>query len=643
MSDYTSNYAFTISTNALAIMPQITGNITRLSHSVKEVSKTWESFGNKITVLNGIQKFVENFSGTFEETLAPGIAFNTSMAELSAISGETGEGLRTIEKYARESAQTFGIPAVQSVETYKVLLTQLNPELVKSPSALREMGDAVFTLSKTMGGDATAAAELLIGAMTQYDVSLAHPLQASREMTEMMNVMAASGQMGSGKLSAIKLALEECGRAAKTAGFSFEETNAAIQVLDREGEKGAAGGKALANVMNVLSGISFLPPDLLSELEAAGINTDILAEKSLSLAERLSPLEGVLNNSALFTKLFGEENDKIAMKLVENIAGLKQYTEAVSGTNTAFEQARIVMDSYSERKARIQAQFDDFKISLFNSVGELGIWMETLTEVLSPLTDFLNLILDLRKIFSFFSKSGILNVFKGLQKVMSVLSKLNLAKVFTVFKTVGISACRAIGVAIMNIPVVGWIAAAISAIVALGVYFWNTSAKFRAILKGLFAAFGATFGGIWELAKNIFSSIGDLVYSIFTFNFSGAKEAINNFKGGFTEYGNQISDSFQEAYNAEMQRSESPEEEPGTTGTSFAPSQVEGGAISDGLSGSGEASDRVGKIRQINVSIEKLIDKFEIHTTNIQQDMGRVKDMVAEALIRAVNDVNYAV
>ncbi len=48
------------------------------------------------------------------------------------------------------------------------------------------------------------------------------------------------------------------------------------------------------------------------------------------------------------------------------------------------------------------------------------------------------------------------------------------------------------------------------------------------------------------------------------------------------------------------------------------------------------------KIKNINVTIEKVIDKFEIHTTNMHEDIGKVKEMVAEALPGAVNDVNYA-
>lgn len=67
-----------------------------------------------------------------------------------------------------------------------------------------------------------------------------------------------------------------------------------------------------------------------------------------------------------------------------------------------------------------------------------------------------------------------------------------------------------------------------------------------------------------------------------------------------------------------------------------------GGAISAGLAGIGGSPDKADKIKNINVTIEKLIDKFEIHTTNMHEDIGKVKEMVAEALTGAVNDVNYA-
>ena len=646
-----------------------------------------------------------------DETLAPGAALNASLADLSAISGETGESLRTIERYARDAAKTFGGSAAQSVESYKLLLSQLSPELAKTPDALKAMGDNIAVLSKTMGGDAKAAAEVLTTAMNQYGVSLADPMEASRKMAQMMNVMAAAGQAGSAELPTIKVALEQCGMAAKAAGVSFEETNAAIQVLDKAGKKGAEGGVALRNVMSILSTGRFLPKDVKEELTAAGVDINALTDKSKTLTERLQPLKTVLNDTALFTKLFGRENSNAAMALVQGIDEVNRYTDVISGTNTAFDQAGIIMESYNEKKARVQARFDDFRISVFNATGDFGIWVETVAGSLVPLSQLMPLIMGVGKAMTLVKSINFAGVFSSLSRMVTVaryqllfmnaelrtgqmvsvgflgnITRATAAVVrfatvgllsgvkalgawvlslvtggtasatfagiasgaFATFKVAAVSACRAVGIAIMNIPIIGWIAAAIAGLIALGVYFWNTSAKFRAVLKGLGAAFVATFKGIWNLAKTVFGSIGDLIKAAFSLDGKGIKEAISRLKGGFSEFGSSVGKAFNDAYEGEMARSKAEQEakkkaEASETGDPVvvAPDSG-GGSISAGLAGIGGSPDKADKIKNINVTIEKLIDKFEIHTTNMHEDIGKVKEMVAEALTGAVNDVNYA-
>ena len=197
MSDYAFNYSFNITGNASTAAQQITGDVTALNNTVKQATGIWDSFAGKVVAFNQLSQFVEGFSRTVDETLAPGAALNASLADLSAISGETGESLKTIERYARDAAKTFGGSAAQSVESYKLLLSQLSPELAKTPDALKAMGDNIAVLSKTMGGDAKAAAEVLTTAMNQYGVSLADPMEASRKMAQMMNVMAAAGAAAS--------------------------------------------------------------------------------------------------------------------------------------------------------------------------------------------------------------------------------------------------------------------------------------------------------------------------------------------------------------------------------------------------------------------------------------------------------------
>lgn len=714
MSNYSFNYSFNITGNCDVVVQGISQNVEKLNDNIRKSVGLWDSFEGKLLALNQFTQYVEGVGRTMQEALQPGAALNASLADLSAISGETGESLRRIEGYARETAKTFGGSAAQSVESYKLLLSQLSPELAKYPDALRAMGDNIAVLSKTMGGDATAAAEVLTTAMNQYGVSLADPMEAARRMAEMMNVMAAAGKEGSAELPAIKVALEQCGMAAKGAGVSFEETNAAIQVLDKAGKKGAEGGVALRNVMMILSRGRFLPKETLKELQAAGVDIGLLTDKTRTLAERLEPLKVVLKDSALFSQLFGMENSNAAMALVQGIDEIRRYEGAITGTNTAVEQAGIIMESYNERLSRVRARFDDLKISLFNASGDWGIWVEVVVSSLVPLAQITPLLIGIGKgiafiqtlnfagmwrstigamsgaIFSLQMYNGYLSIGKvqalgfGRNIIQATVAAVRFATVglwsgikalgayilslvtggtasatfagiasagFTTFKLAAVTACRAVSAAIMSIPIIGWIAAAIAALAAIGIHFWNTSVKFRATLKGLWASFKAVFSGIWDLAKNVFGGIGDLIVAAFKFDGKGIRDAIQRMKGGFSEFGAEVGSAFTKAYDEEIARSKAAAAakekasagEPSSDGVLPTPTPD---PLAAGLQTSGAsvaaAAPKADKIRNITVHIDKLIDRFEVHTTNLREDVSRVKDMITEAVVAAVNDINFA-
>ncbi len=702
------NYNFNLTGNAASTVPQITAGVTAMTGKIKESCGAWDSLQGKIVVLNQLSDFVGKFQKTVEDTFKPGADLNKSLSELAAISGSAGKELQMIEKYARESALTFGGSAAQSVESYKLLLSQLSPELTKYPAALKAMGDNVSILSKTMGGDATAAAGVLTTAMNQYGVSLDDPIKASEIMAEMMNVMAAAGQAGSAELPTIKQALEQCGMAAKAAGVSFVETNAAIQVLDKAGKKGSEGGIALRNVMATLEKGRFLPKDVQKELQAAGVDINTLTDKSRSLTERLRVLEPVMNDSALFSKLFGQANANAARALVQGVDQVDKYTEAIEGTNTAMLQAETIMESYNEKKARVQAQFDDLKISIFHATGDFGIWVETIAGSLVPLAQLtplimgvgsaINWVIDLDyagmwrsitgAITGAYTRLGFFNgylamgqvqalgfrgnvlqatiallrfVTVGLWSALKALGAYLLSLVtcgdasvkfaaissasFATFKTAAVTACRAVSIAIKSIPVIGWVITAIAAIGGLFVYFWNTSVKFRAVMKGLGAAFVATFKEMWEVAKTVFSAIGKLIIAALKFDGQGIKDAIGSMTDRFRDAGQAAGKAFTDAYNAEIARGNpsAPEiDTPEFMGQLTAGSGLDENPIVSALGSIGGLADKADKIKNINIAIDQVVGRFEIHTTNLHEDVSRVKEMVAEALLSAVNDANYA-
>lgn len=694
MNTSSFNYLFGIDGNFTVKMEEMNRATGEFTAQVQKSQNTFEriiGLAGKIDILSdGIVKTTQALA-SFGQS---GIALNTSMTDLQAVTGVTGEGLKQIESYARDTAKAFGIDAAGAVESYKLILGQLSPELAKSPVALKAMGEHVATLSKLMGGDATAAAETLNTAMNQYGVDLSDPIKASEEMARMMNVMAAAGQEGSAELPQIKEALEQAGMAAKGAGVSFEEANAAIQVLDKAGKKGSEGGIALRNVIATLSQGRFLPKDVQKELRAAGINVTNLADRGKSLKERLELLRPVMNDAALFAKLFGKENTNAAMALVGGTEEVGRYTEAIQGTQSANDQAAVVMEGFAERQARIRQQIEDFKISVFNATGDVYLWAGALSDTLIPLSQLMPLlsgaypIIKGVSIWIFQGAKGLFLFGKGaltalinvgklavtlLTKGLSALAyyigslvtggsaQLGFAAMsqiaFTSFKAAAVTACRTVSAAIMSIPLIGWIAAAIAAIVAIGVYFWNTSAKFRATLKGLWASFKAVFSNIWDLAKEVFGSISDLIKAAFSLDGDGISAAISKMTGAFSKFGKETGNAFQEAYDQEIKdslaKAKQQKDDEGASGDlSDTIGNVDLPVITTPGGGGGGSTDSSsrhsggggsGKATNVTIHIGKLVDNLTIKSTNLSTDPSEVKGIITELLISAVNDANLAI
>lgn len=711
MSSYAFNYSFNITGNCSAAVEEIAENVDALNRKIKDSTGFFDTFQSTVFKVNQCSEYINNLSNSIDELMRPGADLNAQLADLAAISGAAGKELAIIEENARATAIAFGGSAAQSVEAYKLLLSQLSPELTKYPAALRAMGDNIAILSKTMGGDATAAATVLTTAMNQFGVSLADPMEASEKMAEMMNIMAAAGREGSAELPTIQKALEQCGMMAKASGVSFAEANAAIQALDKAGKKGAEGGVALRNVMSILGQGRFLPKDVQQELAAAGVDINDLTDKSKSLTERMRALQPVMNDSALFTKLFGRENSAAAMALMQSLDQVDAWTVAITGTNTAVDQSQIIMETYDERLSRIRARFDDIKISIFNVCGDFGIWTQVVSQALIPVAQLIPLISGLGTAFKWlfttnwagvwatisggivraytslamyngylsigqvatlgfrgsllqavvalvrFASVGIMNGIKALGSfVLSLVTggtaSATFAGVastsFATFKTAAVTACRAVGVAIKNIPVIGWIIAVISAIAALFAYFWNTSAKFRGVIKGIGAFFVAIFKGMWECAKEVLGGLASAIWKCVTFQWDEVGAELSRIGNAFSTYGKAAGQAFSNAYNAEVNAENAPKEDAdsaiaGVQGIEVPePETPETNPIANNIGGIGGGVDSSDRIKNINITIDSLVGSLTIETTNMHESAERIKDMITEALLGAVNDVNLA-
>lgn len=511
------NFNITINSNGHAVLTQLNEDLGKVQNNVRQTTKSFGDCFKSFLAFKEARANIDELSQSFDNLLTPGIALNTQMADLSAITGLTGQGLKEIEKAARDSSKTFGTDASQNVNSYKLILSQLGPEIAKNSEAMKMMGNNVNILSKTMGGDTVAATEVLTTAMNQYGVSTKDPIAASKAMADMMNVMAAGAKEGSAELPQIKQALEQVGMVAKTTGLSFVETNAAIQMLDKAGKKGAEGGVALRNVLTTLSEGRFASKDATIGLQQMGISTETLANASIPLTDRLRMLRPVMNDTALMTKVFGKENMAAGIALIQGADSQDELAKKIKGTNTAVEQAKTVMGSYQERMNRFDAVLTDVKLSFFNVTQSIAPFIQhgfTGLKIVAQTASHVNVLTssyDALKTKLGDTNSGLGKTWKSLRlnyaimmessfitSIGAIANKIYASTIGSITKATRSATASQIGLnlAMLANPV-GLVIAGIIALIAVFKYLWDHSKRFREILFG-----------IWEAAKAVFHNIG---------------------------------------------------------------------------------------------------------------------------------------
>lgn len=557
-----------------------------VSGHIREINENVDGMAGRLKQARAIdvaaigQSF-ETIGNQIMEASQPGVAFQTTMADMSAIIGVTGPALDQMGESARALAKDLGGDATGAVETYKVMLGQLTPELAKQPAVLDAMARNAMLLGKTMQGDTVGAAEVLTTVMNQFAVDVENPKVALQEMNRIMNVMAAAAREGSAELPALKDGMMAAGGSAKAAGLSYEETAAALEVLDKAGKKNAEGGVALRNVLSTMAQGRFLPDETLKELKAAGVDVMKLGDNALSLKSRLELLKPIQNDSALMTKLFGRENIVGGMALVGMTDLLGQYTNAITGTNTANEQAEVIMGTYAERMSRFKAVLNDVGISLFQYteafLPSIGMSFQAIG-VLANLQNAkagLAMIMDTR--LGVALKSGVawvralsisqmLNTVQtylsaganriaaaaqwlftgGLWRSITALGSMTAAQLAHAGVTKVVAGATAAWTGVQNMlnaamtaNPIGVVVVAIGALVAAVVYAWNNFAGFRMTLYGVWEAAKVVFKGIWEVVKVAFGGIvemakgvGGIIEGVFDLDFNKIKEGVKQFGSG---------------------------------------------------------------------------------------------------------------
>ena len=150
--------------------------------------------------------------------------------------------------------------------------------------------------------------------------------------------------------------------------------------------------------------------------------------------------------------------------------------------------------------------------------------------------------------------------------------------------------------------------------------FWGT---FKSVFNWIGNKIAATFKFFWKLLKPLLKFLGadKLVTGIVKVYDEGAAGGVNK-----EETDTKKTMSFKAFENTG-----------GSSGSTPAGSSGSSGSVIGAVTGGGK-----GAVRNITISINSLIDKFEIQTTNISESLDDIKEKVSEVLLEAVNDANLA-
>ena len=209
-----------------------------------------------------------------------------------------------------------------------------------------------------------------------------------------------------------------------------------------------------------------------------------------------------------------------------------------------YKGAETAADTTAGKIAQVKAKIDDFKISLFEATNGGTAWIAELANMATPVTQMLPLISGLGSVFGKlktpltdaytklgmyngylsvgkvenlglaknviqasialmrFATVGVFNALKGLGAyILSLVTAGTTSATFATiastafgtFATAARTACAAVSTAIASIPIIGWVAIAVTAIGGLLVWLYKKFDKFAAFCSGLWAGIKSLF------------------------------------------------------------------------------------------------------------------------------------------------------
>lgn len=266
-------------------------------------------------------------------------AEESAQANLKALTGLDDDSIAWLQQQAEQLSTTMDQTGLRIQATAKdileayMLVGSAKPELLTDKEALNAVTIEALRLAEAAKMNVKDAVDGVTLALNQYGAS-------ADEASRYVNVLAAGSKFGAAGVEAQTASITKAGVAASVAKVPIESLVGSIETLAEKGIKGEVAGTGLKTFFLKLEGMA-----------------DDVRPSVVGLQTALENLAAKNMDAATMQKTFGLEAYTVAQTMISSAAKVREYTEAVTGTTTAIEQAAINSDTAEAKLAQMKNEF----------------------------------------------------------------------------------------------------------------------------------------------------------------------------------------------------------------------------------------------------------------------------------------------
>lgn len=364
----------------------------KLDNSLEEVESSAKKADDGFTMFkatlanlaaDAIMRAVDGIKNLVGNVIELGQNFTSTMSEVSAISGATGEDFEKLEACAREYGATTVFSASNAAEALKYM-SLAGWDADQSTSAL----GGVLNLAAASGMELGAASDMVTDYLSAFAME-------AGDAAYFADLLSYAQSHSNTTAEALGEAYKNCAANLNAAGQDVETVTSLLEGMANQGYKGSEAGTAMAAIMRDITngmkdGAIKIGETSVAVMDAQGNFrdlTDILTEMEAA-TNGMGDAERAVALSSTFTADSTKGLNLILNEGMDNIAGYEEELRGASGS--AEEMANIMNDNLSGDVAAMNSAFEELGLKIYDALeSKLRAGVQFITNGVIPAIEWL--------------------------------------------------------------------------------------------------------------------------------------------------------------------------------------------------------------------------------------------------------------